>query len=120
MKMQIIRVLAVGMLVAVPVAGIAATQKASTAKHTATSTAATHSMKGVVKSIDDRALVLTSSGGSHAETSFTLNSSTHREGTIAPGSTVSVRYHDEGTTHVATAIGVEHAKKPAAHSTPKH
>ena len=43
-----------------------------------------------------------------------LNASTQRKGTIAVGTPVSVRYHDDGSTHVATAITAQNEKKPAA------
>jgi transcription elongation GreA/GreB family factor len=41
---------------------------------------------------------------------FTLNANTHKEGAVAVGSPVSVRYQESGTTHVATAVSVEQAK----------
>jgi hypothetical protein len=122
MKKHILTALFVSALSALPVTGFAATQTApqtpSAAKHASRPVAATHAMKGVVKSIDDKTLVLTRSGGSHAEMTFALNASTHRDGTISAGSAVSVRYREEGKTKVATAIRVEPVKQQAAHSTP--
>lgn len=114
MKKQILAALFAGALSIVPGAAFAASQ--STAPKTPPATAkqpsatpVMHAMKGTVKSIDDHTLVLTGSGGNHAEMTFALNGSTRREGTIATGTPVSVRYHDDGKTHVATAI---HAEKP--------
>lgn len=122
MKKHIITALFVGALSVVPVAGFAATQTApqvqAAAKHGSRPVAATHAVKGVVKSIDDKTLVLTRSGGNHAEMTFAVNASTHRDGTIAAGAAVSVRYRDEGKSRVATAIRVEPVKQQAAHSTP--
>jgi hypothetical protein len=64
-----------------------------------------------VKSVDDTTLVITRATGNHADMTFTLNESTHREGTIASDTAVSVRYRDEGKMHVATAVQAEPAKK---------
>ncbi len=112
MKRQIITALVVGALSAAPLTALAAQAPAAApAARTAKPAAATHSMKGVVKSIDAKTLVLTGSGGNHGDMSFALNASTRREGKVAPGNAVSVRYRDEGKTHVATAISVEHAGK---------
>jgi hypothetical protein len=122
MKKYITTALLVGALSAVSVAGFAATQAAaqtpSAAKHGARPVAATHAMKGVVKSIGDKTLVLTRSGGTHAEMTFALNASTHRDGNIAAGTAVSVRYREEGKTNVATAIRVQAAKQQTAYATP--
>jgi hypothetical protein len=118
----VITALLLGALSGVPVAGFAATQSvqstAAPAKHASKPAAATHATRGVVKSIDDKTLVVTQSGGKHAEMTFALNASTHRAGTIAAGTAVSIRYREEGKTNVATAIRVESAKQPAAHTTP--
>jgi hypothetical protein len=38
---------------------------------------------------------------------FKLSPTTHRDGTIVVGSTVSVRYREEGKDHVATAIALQ-------------
>jgi hypothetical protein len=122
MKKHIITALFVGALSAFPVAGFAATQTAAqtsaAGKHASKPVAATHSTRGVVKSLDDKMLVITRTGGNHAEMTFALNASTHRDGTISAGSAVSVRYREEGKTKVATAIRVEPVKQQAAHSTP--
>ena len=111
MKKQIALALLAGGLSLVPVAGIAAAQKAAAAKPSAKAAVATHATRGTVKSIDDSTLVITSTGKNHADMTFTVNGSTQREGTIAAGTPVSVRYHEEGSSNIATAIHAESPKK---------
>jgi hypothetical protein len=114
--------LLLGALSAVPATGFAATQaKAQTpavAKDAPSRAAATHATRGVVKSVDASTLVITRSDGDHAAMTFALNASTHREGTIAVGKPVSVRYREDGKTHIATAIRVQPAKQQAARTMP--
>jgi hypothetical protein len=51
---------------------------------------------------------------------FMTNTSTHKEGTMAVGSSVSVRYRQEGNDYVATAVSVKQTKQQvSAHTTPK-
>ena len=77
----------------------------TTARKTATAAApAIHATKGVVKSIDDSTLIVTKAAGKGPETRFSVNSSTVREGSIATGASVDVRYRVEGTSKIATAI----------------
>jgi hypothetical protein len=45
-----------------------------------------------------------------------LNASTARQGSIAVGAPVSVRYKKDGKSYVATAISVQQPKTQAAHS----
>jgi len=112
MKKQITSALLAGVLSLVPVAGMAAAQKPAAAKTpTAKASVATHATRGTVKSLDDSTLVITSTGKTHTDMTFTVNGSTQREGTIATGTPVSVRYHQDGTTNIATAIHAESAKK---------
>jgi hypothetical protein len=117
MKFTRTAALVLGALVAVSGAGYAATaNQAATkpAKKTAAAAApAMHATSGVVKSIDDSKLVITKSAGKGPETTFTVNSSTTKEGAIAAGSKVDVRYHTEGKTKVATAVSLHAAKAPA-------
>jgi len=102
---------------AVTGAAQAATPQTATAKKGATAAtpakpaaaAASHSVKGVVKSIDASSLVITKSG---KDMTFTLNADTKRDGAPAAGSPVSVRYRTEGSTMVATAVTAQ-AAKPA-------
>ena len=110
----------VGTLSAVPVVGFGATPKRaqSAAKPSSKATTATHATTGIVKSMDATKLVITLSGKKGREMTFTLDPSTQREGTPAIGSSVSVRYHDERRTHMATAIVVQPAKQQAAHKAP--
>jgi hypothetical protein len=79
---------------------------AQTAKPAA---AATHSVQGVVKSIDSSSLVITRSG-KKGDMSFRLDPLTHQEGPIASGSPVSIRYRMEGSAMVATAVNAEAPK----------
>lgn len=69
--------------------------------------AATHSVQGIVKSVDASSLVITRSGKKGGEMSFKLEPSTHQEGSIAAGSTVSIRYRMDGSAMVATAVNAE-------------
>ena len=95
----------------------AATPQASTTKKPAASATpakpaaeASHSVKGVVKSIDASSLVISRSGKS--DMTFTVNADTKRDGSPAVGSSVSVRYRTEGSNMVATAVTAS-AAKPA-------
>jgi hypothetical protein len=111
-----------GALLAAPMAAFAATQAGQPTTKPATKPSAkseakaskpaapTHTASGVVRSIDENTLVIMPAG-KKTEMRFMLNSSTHREGNPAVGSSVSVRYHDEGQNHVATAINVQGAAK---------
>jgi hypothetical protein len=98
-------------VLAVPAMSFAAQAKPA-AKHTAT--AATHSAKGVVKSMDATTLVVTEKG---KDVSYVLDSSTKKEGDPAVGSTVTVMYKTEGTQHVATDVKAS-APKPAKAAKP--
>jgi hypothetical protein len=69
-------------------------------------TAAIHATRGVVKAIDEAALVV-SRPRNRGDITFTLSAATHRDGKIVIGSTVSVRYRDDGKNHVATAIALQ-------------
>ena len=93
-----------------------ATKPAPAAKKPAASApaAATHATSGVVKSIDDSKLVISKSATKGPETTFAVNASTQKEGTIAAGTSVDVRYKTEGKEKVATAISVHEAKAKTA------
>ncbi|MGE0704326.1 MAG: hypothetical protein AB7F99_07835 [Vicinamibacterales bacterium] len=65
---------------------------------------ADHVMTGVVKSITGTTLVINQSPNNQGDMTFRLNASTHRAGTINVGAPVSIRYRDNGGTHVATAV----------------
>jgi hypothetical protein len=81
-------------------------------------TAAVHATKGVVKSVDDTSLVITKTAAKGPETTFVLNAATERQGAIAAGAAVDVRYRTEGKTKVATAVSVQEPKAPAAKMAP--
>jgi hypothetical protein len=93
-------------------------QKQTAPKHAAP--APTHSTQGVVKSMDADKFVITRNDTAHSEMTFMMNPSTHKEGTMAVGSSVSVRYRQEGNDYVATAVSVKQTKQQAsAHAAPK-
>ena len=102
-----------GLCLAAPSAAVSGQSKSTTAtkgKHEAT-----HATRGVVKSVDDKMLVLSRTAGTGHEMAFVLNPTTERVGTMEVGSTVDVRYHTESKRHIATAVTVVHEKTaPAA------
>jgi N-acetylmuramoyl-L-alanine amidase len=87
----------------------------STAKPTAAKAATTssHATTGTVKSISSDSLVITRPGHNGKDMTFVINSSTQKEGNPDVGSKVSVRYHQEGASMVATAIMAQ-GKAPAS------
>ena len=101
-KMFQAAVVAVAVL-AVPAMSFAAQTKP--AKKSAT--AASHSARGVVKSMDATTLVVTEKG---KDVSYVLDPSTKKEGDPAVGSNVTVMYKTEGTQHVATDVKASAAK----------
>jgi len=98
------------LVIGLAVAGNAFAAVPQTAKKT--STAASHTVKGTVKSLDNSTLVLTPKKGS--EMTFALDTSTTKEGAPAVGSDVSVKYHTEGKTMMATDIAAQPAKQVAS------
>ena len=94
------------------VSGLAIAQTAKPAASPAAKPAstATHSVQGVVKSVDASSLVITKSGKKGEEMSFKLDSSTQRDGSITTGSPVSIRYRMDGSSMVATAVNGEAPK----------
>src|SRR5436190_597989 len=105
-------------VLAVPTMSLAAqTAKPAPAAKTAakkTATAASHSAKGVVKSMDATSLVVTEKG---KDVTYVLDPSTKKEGDPAVGSNVTVMYKTDGTQHVATDVKASAAKP--AHSSSK-
>ena len=95
-----------GSLTAAPIAALAATPGGTPAPaaNAAKAAQSDHATTGTVKSISDKSLVLTKSGKKHHEMTFQLDPSVHKDGAVAVGSHVSVRYRDDGKKHVATAI----------------
>ena len=64
----------------------------------------THSVRGIVKSVDASTLVISRGGRHRSDLAFALCGSTVREGQIAIGELVSIRYVMDGATRVATAV----------------
>jgi hypothetical protein len=117
MRCALTAAIVVGMLV-VPTVGFTATPAPpaqTAAKHPSSSNVASHATTGVVKSMDAGTLVITRSGKPGGEMTFIMSPSTHKEGAVAVGSTVSVRYREDGKTYVATAITAKPTKQQAAH-----
>ena len=63
-----------------------------------------------MKSVDASSLVITTSGKKGGDMSFKLDSTTQKEGSIASGSPVSIRYRMDGSSMVATAVNAEAPK----------
>ena len=101
-------------VLAVPTMSLAAQTKPASASAKKPAPAATHSAKGVVKSMDASSLVVTEKG---KDVSYVLDASTKKEGDPAVGSTVTVMYHTDGTQHIATDVKAAPAK--AAHPAKK-
>ncbi|HUO33595.1 MAG TPA: DUF5666 domain-containing protein [Candidatus Acidoferrum sp.] len=102
--------------------GFATTSRAAsstTAKPTAKSTTTTatktttHEMHGTVSSVTASELVLTHEWkGKTEETKFTVNSSTKKDGTLAKGDAVLVKYEYSNHVRTATEITPTTAKSP--------
>lgn len=63
-----------------------------------------HSVSGVVKVIDKTRLVITRPGKIPVEMTFSVSTSTQKEGVIAAGAKVQVRFRGDVHSAVATAI----------------
>lgn len=101
--------LVIAACIAAPAAGLAQSAPPDPSRESRGDTPAPdtlHATQGVVKSIDDTTLVV-SRPHDRGDITFVLSTATHRAGTIAVGSTVSVRYRDEGKSHLATAIALQ-------------
>lgn len=96
-----------GLVLAVPAAGLAAPKPSRV-------------IQGVVTSIDSNNLVIEQGAGAKKkETSFVLDAATRREGAIVIGSTVSVRYTNDASK--LTAVDVQPIKvKAAVHKVAAH
>jgi hypothetical protein len=75
----------------------------------------THAVRGIVRSVDARSLVIARSLQRSSDMTFVLRPSTEREGTIAAGAIVSVRYIPEDHTLIATAVFVQSEPAHAGH-----
>jgi hypothetical protein len=112
---HIVRSLAVIGMLAVASSAFAAPQAASKNAQASTKKAATpasHTVKGTVKSLDNSTLVLSPKKG--GDMTFAVDSGTAKQGSPAVGSNVSVKYHTEGKTMMATAITAEPVKQVAS------
>jgi len=78
---------------------------------------ATHFTQGTIASIDANEMVITKKvRGKAKQASFTLNSETQRNGTLAAGTRVSVQYREQNGQNIAAAVRqltVKNARKPA-------
>src|SRR6185437_4414077 len=116
----ITKAVALAAMLAFPIAASAqttpATKPAPAMKSSAAkSSVATKTTSGVVKSVSDSSLVITTGSGAKAtDKTFTVNAQTTKKGTIAEGSKVSVHYKTEGTDMVATAVTAAPAKKASS------
>lgn len=108
-------VLFVGVLTLTPLAASAASPSGQSS-HSSKASKASHATAGVVQTVDATRLVITRAGTA-GEMTFTLNPATRRDGSIEVGTPVSVRYREDGTSHIATAIMAQHA--PTAAGTKK-
>jgi hypothetical protein len=88
----------------------AATSPAPQTSEGTTASDEVHATRGVVRAIDAHTMVIARSRDRGSMT-FDLTPSTHREDMIVVGSTVSVRYREDGRNHVATAIALKQPKE---------
>jgi hypothetical protein len=77
---------------------------------------ATHSTRGVVERVEAARLVISDPRHTR-QTTFVLNALTERQGRLATGVNVTVRYRTEKGANVATAVVVEPAKAKPRDST---
>jgi len=109
--------IAVAWLTLLPAVGFAAPLAQTT--HSKSSSApkanhtATHATRGVIKTVDDKTLVVSQKAKSGHEMTFVLDPSTEKVGTMSVGSTVDVRYRTEAKKHIATAVTVVNEKPKA-------
>jgi hypothetical protein len=101
--------LLIGALVLAPSFVLAQTPKPTPTPKPAA--AAVHSWTGTVKSVDATSLTITRPSGPVKEMTFVLNDSTKKQGAIAAGASVEVRYKTEGKQNIATAVTVQTKKK---------
>jgi len=94
----------------VPIRALAAQPQWSQTSDGRSGILGTHATRGIVLTIDANTMVIARPGKRGIMT-FSLTSSTHREGVIAVDSAVSVRYREDGKTHVATAIALQRSKE---------
>jgi hypothetical protein len=71
----------------------------------------THAIRGVVTSVSASVLVIKPSGKGATAMRFLVTPSTHREGNMTIGATVSVRYRVEDQRLLATAVSAHPEKQ---------
>jgi hypothetical protein len=82
-----------------------------------------HSVSGVVKFVDRTRLVITRVGKTPLELTFSVNGSTQKEGAIAAGAKVQVRFRGDAHAHAAIATAIlatPHTTPALAHQAPQH
>jgi hypothetical protein len=82
-----------------------------------------HSVSGVVKFVDRTRLVITRAGKTPVEMTFNVNASTQKEGAIAAGAKVQVRFRGDAHAHAAIATAIlatPHTTPAPAHQAPQH
>ena len=109
--------IAVAWLTLLPAVGFAAplaqTTHSKSSSAPKTNHTATHATRGVIKTVDDKTLVVSQKAKSGHEMTFVLDPSTEKVGTMSVGSTVDVRYRTEAKKHIATAVTVVNEKPKA-------
>lgn len=105
MRVRRFAMMMIGVLMSAP--ALALTQPVEPAATTVTSQSSetVHATRGVVKTISATTLVV-SRPRHRGDILFKLTPTSHIEGAIVVGATVSVRYRDVGDEHIATAISV--------------
>jgi len=89
----------------------------STTAKNSTTKVASHATTGVVKSMDTTSLVIAHGGKNGKDMTFALNASTEKDGAVAVGSPVSIRYRQEGSSNIAMAVMLDRAKSASASKT---
>jgi hypothetical protein len=107
-----LRVLLSVAVAAIPHTAAATTPQPPTADGTTQGgpAAPTYATRGVVQTIDTHMMVIARPRG-RGTIAFNMTQSTHRDGVIVVGSTVSVRYREDGGNRVATAVAL-HQRAP--------
>ena len=106
MRRQMTSIAMLGVLLGALTAGAVAAHDAAPQPSAPKAAAAlgTHSVQGIVKSFDASTLVIARNGRRPTDLAFSLCGSTIREGQIAIGRVVSIRYVMSGQMRIATAV----------------
>ena len=115
MRKMIVTVAMFGAMVAAPFSALAwQAAAAKPAKAAAKPAMASHVTTGTVKSMDASSLVIVKPGKKAEEVTFVINPSTQHQGAAEVGTMVTVRYHADGASNVATAVVAKPAAKKAS------